>query len=136
MSFRHGYENKRFDFRNSIMDKLEKYSTYVNDILWTGECTFSRTAIVTRQYTHFWSQQNPYVIRSYKQLVEPFFVENTLTGNKYADLFRWPLSGFLDDQILLADVTKLWFQHDGTPVHKVAPCRNLLCSKLQDNVIG
>ena len=64
--------------------------------------------------------------------MEPFFVESTLTGNKYVDLFRGMQPDFLDDHVLLADLTKLWFQHDGVPVHKVAPSR----SKLQDIITG
>ncbi|GBM01526.1 hypothetical protein AVEN_209330-1 [Araneus ventricosus] len=44
-------------------NKLETDLSFVNDLLWTDECTFSRTGLVNRQNTLFWSLQNPHVIR-------------------------------------------------------------------------
>jgi hypothetical protein len=147
-----GDEDRRFDFSNFIMNKLETDSSFVNNILWTDECTFSRTGVVNRQNTHFWSLQNPHVIRPNKHqvrwsvnvwcgiwkgsLVGPFFFDNTLTGKKYVDLLRGPVSDFLDDHVSLADLTKMWFQHDGAPAHKAAPSRTLLRGMFEDNIIG
>ncbi|GBL93774.1 hypothetical protein AVEN_166806-1 [Araneus ventricosus] len=88
-------EDRQFDFCNFIINKLETDPSFVNDILWTDECTFSSTGVVNGQNTHFWSLQNPHVIRPNKHqvrwsvnvwcgiwkgaLVGPFFFDDTLT---------------------------------------------------------
>ncbi|GBN36127.1 hypothetical protein AVEN_151842-1 [Araneus ventricosus] len=59
------------------MNKLETDPSFANDILWTDECTFSRTGVVYRQNTHVWSLQNLHVIRPNKHQVR--WSVNTLT---------------------------------------------------------
>lgn len=134
------------------MNKLVTDPSFLNDILWTDECTFSRTGVVNRQNTHFWFLQNPHVIRPNKHqvrwsvnvwcgiwkgtLVGPYFFDDTLTDKKYVDLLRGPLSDFLDDHVSLADLHKMWFQHDGAPAHKAASSQTLLRSMFEDNIMG
>lgn len=147
-----GDEERRFDFSNFIINKLETDSSFVNDILWTDECTFSRIGVINKQNTHFWSLENPRHIRPNKHqvrwsvnvwcgiwkgaLVGPFFFEGTLKGNDYVNLLRGPLSDFLDDHVSLADLSKIWFQHDGAPAHKIGPSQALLRSMFNDKIIG
>ena len=54
-------------------------------------------------------------------LVASFSVDNFLIGKKCVNLLRRSFSDFLDDHVLLVDLTKMGFQHDGASAIKLAP---------------
>ena len=41
--------------------------------------------------------------------VGPFFINDILIDKKYVDLLHRLLSDFLNEHVLLADLTKMWF---------------------------
>ncbi|GFX81413.1 DUF4817 domain-containing protein [Trichonephila clavipes] len=59
------------------------------------------------------------------RLLEPYMLPERLSGQSYLVFLNEVLTEFLDD-IPLAAIQGLWFQHDGDPAHFCAPVCDLL----------
>ena len=45
-----------------------------------------------------------------------------MCGAEY-EIFSGPSADFLEDEVSLRDLSRMWYQHDGAPAHKSAqPC--------------
>ena len=58
-----GDKERRFDFDNFMLNKQNECPSFLSDILWTNKYQFIRQCIVNTHNSHYWSQQNPHIIR-------------------------------------------------------------------------
>lgn len=146
-----GDAQRRYDWCNFIMNRLEVQPTFLADIIWTDEACFSRDTMYNKQNIHFWSLENPRCAVEVRhqvrwsinvwcaifnnRLIGPVFYEGTLTGPRYLELLTNVISDFLED-LPLSDYRNVWFQHDGAPPHKVSSVQQYLRDTFQQQVIG
>ncbi|GBM57029.1 hypothetical protein AVEN_85501-1 [Araneus ventricosus] len=53
-----GDAQRRYDWYNFIMNRLEVQPTFLADIIWTDEAYFSRNTMYNKQNIHFWQLVN------------------------------------------------------------------------------
>ncbi len=147
-----GDQERRFDFCNFMLNSLHENPDFLNDILWSDECQFTRQGTINTQNTHYWSLENPHRIRPNRHqvrwsvnvwcgiwkntLIGPFFFDASLTSQSYTEILSGPLTDFLDDTVSLRDLSRMWYQHDGAPAHKSAQPCTFLVQTFGTRIIG
>jgi hypothetical protein len=120
-------------------------------ILFTDEASFTRDGILNFRNTHNWSYENPHAIlpRGHQQrfsvnvwagiiadrLIGPYMLPPRLTGNIYLTFLQEVLPDLLDD-VPLAVMQRIMFQHDGAPAHFSRDVRQHLDQTYPDAWIG
>lgn len=147
-----GDKERRFDFCNFILNKQNDNMSFVSDIMFTDECQFTRQGVINTQNSHYWSLQNPHIIRPNRHqvrwsinvwcgiwketLIGPFFFDGALTSERYAQILEGSVTDFLDECVSLRDLSQMWFHHDGAPAHKSLKPRTVLTETFGNNIIG
>ncbi|GBM96080.1 hypothetical protein AVEN_138620-1 [Araneus ventricosus] len=68
---------RRYTWCNFVMNNLEDHPTFLADIIWTDEASFSRNGLFNRQNVHTCSLENPrYAVEVRHQLVDECLVRN------------------------------------------------------------
>ncbi|GFW42518.1 uncharacterized protein TNCV_4257131 [Trichonephila clavipes] len=51
------------------------------------------------------------------------YLYGPLTSESYMEILSGSLDDFLEDEVSLRDLSRVWYQHDGAPAHKFGqPC--------------
>lgn len=127
-------------FCTQLMDKLDDDNSFLERIIWTDEAKFSRDGIINSRNNHFWSNQNPHLVRETNhqhkfsfnvfcllmnnKLSFCIYNEN-LSSEKYLDILNSTVSDFLDE-LPLNEIFSCWYQLDGAPAH----CARIITEKL------
>lgn len=122
-----------------------------SNILWTDESLFTRVGIYNSRNEHFWSYNNPHVIKTGHHqvrfscnvwagiignvIVGPVFIEGRLTGVNYLSMMEGAIEELLED-VPLSLVADHYYQHDGAPPHYTSAVRDYLNSKYGNRWIG
>lgn len=122
----------RLTFCLWILQMQQQNENFVRTIMWTDEATFTRDGINNTHNNHFWSLENPRVMRRRKfqqrfsvnvwggifnnQLLPIQFLPNRLNANGYLNLLQNYITFLLED-IPLALANRMYYQHDGAPPH-------------------
>ncbi|GFU56681.1 uncharacterized protein TNCV_4129291 [Trichonephila clavipes] len=147
-----GDQERRFDFSNFVLNTLDENPVFLNEVLWSDECQFSRQGTNNTQNTHFWSLENPHLIRPNRHQVRwtvnmwcgiwkstsigPKYFDGPLTSESYMEILSGPLADSLEDEIPLRGLSRMWNQHNGAPAHKSAqPCK-FLAQIFDTRIIG
>ncbi|GFV84803.1 uncharacterized protein TNCV_4297851 [Trichonephila clavipes] len=134
-----GDQERCFDFCNFVLNTLNENPDFFNEVLWSDECQFSNQGTINTQNRHYWSLENPHVIRpNHNQvrwsvnvwcgiwkstLIGPIYFDGPLTSESCTEIFSGHLADFLEDEVSLRDLSRMWYQHDCAPAHKSAqPC--------------
>ncbi|GFV02775.1 uncharacterized protein TNCV_619731 [Trichonephila clavipes] len=64
-----GDQDRRFDFCNFVLNTLDEKPDFLNEVLWSDECQFSRQGTINTQNRHYWSFENPHLIRQNRHQV-------------------------------------------------------------------
>ena len=142
---------RRIDFCEWLLQQHEADNAFIAHILWTDEACFTRDGVFNSHNSHMWSESNPHAIRPQRhqvrwsvnvwagilgnRMIGPYLLPERLTGHSYLVFLRDVLTDFLDD-IPLAAIHGLWFQHDGAPAHFSSPVRNWLDMEYPGRWIG
>lgn len=142
---------KRLTFCNWALASFDDDPTLASRIIWSDETTFYRDGTVNRHNEHYWSQENPHLVRvgQYQNrfkvnvwcgilgtsIVGPYFLDDILTGESYHEFLRESLSAFLDE-LPLATARDLWYQQDGAPAHFSTIARTWLNTEFRGRWIG
>ncbi|GFX49931.1 uncharacterized protein TNCV_1031811 [Trichonephila clavipes] len=118
-----------FDFCNFVL--LDENPDFFNEVLWSDKCQFSRQGTINTQNKHYWSLENPHLIRPNRHqvrwsvivwcgiwkstLIGPIYFDGPLTSESYAEILSGPLADFLEDEVSLRNLSRMWYQHDGAP---------------------
>ena len=126
---------KRVRFCRWILDKIETRPDFLNVILWTDEAQFTRDGINNHHNDHRWSLDNPHSIRERRfqqrfsvnvwagifngSLLPLYEIPHRMNGHHYREFLETHIDDMLDD--LPLDVRRrMYYQHDGAPVHNAA----------------
>ncbi|GFT56036.1 uncharacterized protein TNCV_3117211 [Trichonephila clavipes] len=64
------------------------------------------------------------------------YFDEPLTSESYTGILSGPLADILEDEVSLWDLSRMWYQHEGTPAHKSAqPCK-FLAQIFDTRIIG
>ncbi|GFX05586.1 uncharacterized protein TNCV_3434901 [Trichonephila clavipes] len=105
-----GDQERHFDFCNFMLNTLDENPDFFNEVLWSDECQFSWQGTINTQNMHYWSLENPHLIRlNHHQvrwsvnvwcgirkstLIGPIYFNGPLTSESYAEILSGPLADF------------------------------------------
>lgn len=140
----------RMEFCESMMEKANENETFIRNILFTDESSFSLHGRHNPSVTRYWSRENKHLslpLRTqYPQkvnvwagilgdsIIGPFFIDGNLTAQKYLNLLR--------DEIIPAvralgiDLGEIWYQQDGCPAHNARVVQQFLETTFPDRLIS
>ncbi|GFY13143.1 uncharacterized protein TNCV_363901 [Trichonephila clavipes] len=111
-----GDQERRFDFPNFVLNTLDEG-------LRSDECQFSSQGTINTQNTHYWSLENPHLIRPNRHqvrwsvnvwcgiwksnLIGPMYFDGPLTSESYMENLSGPLADFLEDEVSLRDLSRM-----------------------------
>ena len=143
--------NSRLLFCQWAQSTLQQDPSFFSYVLFSDEATFKNTGELNRHNCHYWSRVNPLWQRSVpfqkqwslnvwagiigEYIIGPYFFDTPLTGQKYLRFLEQSLTDLLDN-VDLTTRRKMWFQHDGAPVHYDRRVRNLLELRFPQRWIG
>ncbi|GFV64897.1 uncharacterized protein TNCV_197091 [Trichonephila clavipes] len=147
-----GDQERHFDFCNFVLNTLDENPEFFNEVLWSDECQFSRQGTINTHNKHYWSLENPHLIRpNHHQvrwsvnvwceiwkstLIGPIIFDGPLTSESYTEILSGPLAYFLEDEVSLRNLSRIWYQHDGAPAHKSAQSCTFLALTFDTRIIG
>lgn len=131
-ALRPGDNERRLQFCNWFVQKIDENVDFLNNIIWTDECNFSTSGLFNRNNEHYWSIDNPRINQQVRiqgrtsfnvwigmwrnTIIGPFIYDGTLTSERYLNLIRNDVLDALDNQPL-AVLQEIWWQQDGAPAH-------------------
>ncbi|KZC06103.1 hypothetical protein WN55_07430, partial [Dufourea novaeangliae] len=137
---------KRLQFCEWGLRKLQDDKMFLIKILFTDEATFTNHGEVNR---HYWSVDNPRWLREvdkqrpwsvnfwcgfHNKIIGPYFIDGTLNGRKCVKILKDVLPELLENNSL-AIGQSMWFQQDGSPAHSVRNVTEFLNKKFGDRWI-
>lgn len=142
---------RRIAFCEWLLHRHEADNAFLARILWTDEACFTRDGIFNCHNSHVWALSNPHALRPHRhqrrwsvnvwagilgnRMIGPYLLPQRLTGQSYLIFLRAVLPAFLED-IPLAALRGLWYQHDGAPAHFSSPVREWLDTEYPGRWIG
>lgn len=149
--------DRRIQFCEQMAEICYENPNFVSNIIFSDEATFYLNGTVNRQNCRYWAPRNPHwFIESHTQYPEkvnvwaaivrdrilgPYFIEGTLTAEKYLNFLRDDLLPALatlypnhNDPDIPDDT--LWYQQDGAPPHYSIIVRNYLNNIFPNRWIG
>src|ERR1043166_7844808 len=139
---------QRVDFCRWLLQKDHSDRNFLKKILWSDETIFTREGIFNQHNLHVYSHQNPHATRQMcfqqrwsvnvwagilgDKIVDPYIIQETLTGQRYLVL----LQDVLPDLLWSAGVSNqarrtIWFQQDGATAHFSKEVRQYLDQAFQ-----
>lgn len=142
---------KRLQFCEWGLRKLQDDQMFLNKILFTDEATFTNHGQVNCHNMHYWSVDNPRWLREvdkqrpwsvnvwcgllHNKIIGPYFIDGTLNSHKYERILKDVLPELLED-ISLDMRQSMWFQQDGCPAHSARNVTELLNRTFEGRWIG
>lgn len=144
------FERRRV-FCQWARDKLTEDESFFSKVLFSDESTFHRNGFVNCHNFHYYSTENPHVLRTTASqhrwslnvwagilgthVIGPFFFNGHLTGQIYLEFLRNELDNLLWD-VPLATLRHMWMQHDGAPAHSARQVQLFLDQHFANRWIG
>lgn len=124
--------DNRLDFCMWVMEKSGQNENFFNFVMFSDECTFHNNGLVNRHNFHYYSDENPHLLRQIdhqhrwsinvwagildNKIIGPHFFQGALNGEMFERFLRDNLPMLLDD-IPLEIRRTMWLQLDGAPAH-------------------
>ena len=141
----------RVEFCQWVRDKVQEDGEFLKRVLFTDECSFTRTGLFNCHNEHIWSSDNPLAIKESHfqhrwrinvwagilddKIIGPYFLNNIMNGPNYLRFLEEDLEEELD-QLSLQLRTSMWYQHDGAPPHFARAVREHLNAEFTQRWIG
>ena len=142
---------RRVIFCEWILTKIEEHQNFTETIIWTDEAKFMKNGLYNKHNSHFWSQENPHVVRetnfqeSWKFNVfcaikndsvfcYHFYNEN-LNGERYVDLLSNVVMRVVSN-MPEREANMAFYQMDGAPPHNTRIVGETLDQMFQDRWIA
>lgn len=133
------------DFENRVQfcrwGLAQMHNNNFINILFSDESTFTNHGQVNRHNMHYWATENPRWLRQVEhqrqwavnvwcgifrsRVIGPYFIADTLNGEKYRHFLDQVLPTLLED-IPIQERLNMWYQHDGCPSHYAVTAREIL----------
>lgn len=149
-ALRPGDDQRRIEFCEMILTKIQDNPDFLSKIIWTDESKFSRDGVINRRNSHYWARENPHVVREANfqngfscnvfclimnnQIRYEIYDEN-LTSDRFLEILRGTVSEFLDE-LPLNILRDCWYQLDGAPAHSSRDVYLELTNMFEDRWIG
>lgn len=146
-----GDEERRMQWCNWLLEKINLDGDFLNKIIWTDECKFTNCGMFNRHNEHYWAIENPRQFREARPqirfglnvwagivgdtIIGPYIFEETLNAARYEQFLRTQLLNYLED-LPLARLRELWWQQDGAPPHNAREVVNILNNYFPNKWIG
>lgn len=143
--------DRRIEFCDTMMQKLDINPNFVNSIVFTDESTFMLNGNVNRHNCRYWTDTNPHwMIEAHTQhpqkvnvwagivgqnIIGPFIIDGNLDGVSYHHMLINRIMPAIQNVEGL-NFNSIWFQQDGAPPHYAFQVRNLLNQTLPRRWIG
>lgn len=137
--------------RMEFCEWIRNHQELVPFIMWSDEATFNRDGVFNIRNNHFYSQENPRMVRRRNfqdrfsinvwaaiindRLIGPIEIPARLNAIEYLNFLQTRLEPILDD-LPLNIRHQLHFQHDGAPAHYGVNVRNWLNERFVGRWIG
>lgn len=130
--------DRRMQFCELFLGKMDRNRQIFDDILWTDEATFKLNGHINRHNCVYWADANPRLTIEHELnlpgicvwagvwsegIVGPFFFDGTVTGLSYLQILTDPIFPVLMDHPKLS---RMIWQQDGAPAHFHSEVRTLL----------
>lgn len=142
--------DRRLQFCEILMDICNRDNNFVRNMVFSDEATFCLNGTVNRQNCRYWSQTNPHWVQEghtqhplklnvwagiyNSRIIGPFFLEETLNGNRYLELLNTQIIPALEENGQLPN--NIWFQQDGAPPHYARDVRAYLDRTFHNRWVG
>ncbi|GFX65902.1 uncharacterized protein TNCV_13231 [Trichonephila clavipes] len=116
---------RRIDFCNFVLNTLDENPDFLNEVLWSDECQFSRQGTINTHNRHYLSLKNLHQLRSNchqvcwsvnvccriwkSTLIGPIYFDKPLTSESYTEILSGLLADFLEDEVSLRDLSRIWY---------------------------
>lgn len=122
---------RRIAFCRWALQKVNRQRYFFDHVLFGDEATFHKNGCVNRHNFHYYSSTNPYHVVTHSQtrwslnvwggiigeyVVGPYFFDGHLNAEMYLDFLVNQLPVLLEE-VPLRIRQRMWFLHDGAPVH-------------------
>lgn len=138
----------RINFCERMFNLINDDEMLLRRIVFTDESTFMKHGQVNAQNFRYWSQENLHLYNATRtqypesvnvwaglvgdRIVGPFFIDGTLTSEKYLRLLR----EYIFPAINNLNIPEPWFQQDGAPPHYGLNIRAVLNQNFPNRWIG
>lgn len=145
---------RRMDFSRFMLNADAEDPDFLKRILWTDESKFDKDGISNYHNAHYWApktlrnpnkkrvkgSQRRFSVNVWmgiinNHLIGPVFLPQNLNGERYQTFLTTELHDLLDD-LPLALIRDMWYQHDGCPAHYFRGVRDWLNENFPDRWIG
>lgn len=139
---------RRFDFANEIIERIENGSMSLERVWWSDESHFDVSGYVNKQNWRHWGTDNPHlaIVRplnprrltvwcaiSSAGIIGPVIVNGTVTSQKYCEMLN---ESFIPVAHGLNMVENAWFMQDGARPHRTEEVFNILEEHFGNRIIG
>lgn len=147
-----GDPNRRLEYCNWFLQRLDEDNHFPRKVLWTDESLFTNSGIFNRRNLHYYATENPHLYRETRPqnrfslnvwagilnnaIVGPFFLDNTLNGRRYLNFLQTNLEEGLDHLYLENYRNLKWFQQDGCGAHNARVVRDYLDTRFPNSWMG
>lgn len=122
---------KRLTFCEWAQERIQQNRDFFNFVLFADEATFHKNGFVNRHNFHYYATDQPHCIRTISQtrwslnvwggiignhVIGPYFFDGTVNGQVYLNFLQNELPQLLQ-QLPAHDRRRMWYLHDGAPVH-------------------
>lgn len=145
-----GDSDRRIEFCERMMEICNNDQHFTYNLLFSDEATFCLNGTVNRHNCRYWSIDNPHwMLETHTQhpqklnvwagifrnrIIGPFFINGTLTAQRYLDLLRDQVVPSIEEDGQLP--ANIWLQQDGAPPHYALNVRNFLNETFTNRWIG
>ena len=139
---------KRFNFAVDMLDKIDRDPTFLQNIIFSDECTFRVSGHVNKHNVRIWAHENPHELiakprgcakvnvwcgMGHDRIIGPFFFsEATINRFNYYDM----MENYVTPQIIGEGNEAAMFQQDGAPPHYALIVREYLDQTYPQRWIG
>jgi hypothetical protein len=146
-----GDPERRMEFCLIIQEKILGNPSFLRNLIFSDEATFTTNGIVCSQNTRYWAEENPnFTIATNNQyyskvnvwcaimgtkILGPYFIEGVLNQHTYLEILN---NFFLENlyELPLATRRDMWFQQDGCPAHSTRNVRRWLDAQFPERWVG
>lgn len=140
----------RIQFGEFMLSRIQEDERFLQNIIWTDECSFDKEGIFNRKNEHYWATENPHFpkARNFQQRfrvnvfclmkdnrISYTIYQGNLNSERYLNILRTTVQEFLDE-LPLNELRHCWYQLDGAPAHSGVQIEGFLDNNFEDRWIG
>ncbi|KAJ8913800.1 hypothetical protein NQ315_002706 [Exocentrus adspersus] len=143
--------DRRVVFCDWLLQNHRGDPNFINFILFSDESRFTNNGMFNKQNTRYWAQQTQHEMREGNfqerfgvnvwtgvvgnRIIGPILFQGHLTGARYLGFLQNEIEEHLNN-LPLADLRRIYFQHDGAPPHNAREVLNYLIDQFNNKVIA